>query len=509
MADLSRPNILLIQADQLSASVLPWHGGVTKTPHLSKLAETSVIFDAAYTNFPLCAPSRAAMMSGRLASEVGVYDNAADLASSVPTFAHYLRAAGYHTALIGKMHFIGPDQLHGFDERHTTDIYPSTFAWTFDPKSANSEIANDLRAFTTAGPVLRNPQLDFDEEVLHQTKSKLFDLARGRSLKEGQPWHLTVSFTHPHPPYQCPVEHWDRYTDDEIDLPRVPSIPEAEAHPYSTRLREEVSLRGVELSDEQIRNARHGYFGAVSYVDDLVGGVLEALRASNQENTVVIFTSDHGDMLGERGLWYKKLFFEDACRVPLLVNFPQRFGATRVTANVSHVDVLPTLLAIADPSSQIEPVDHLDGTSLIPLLETGVDPDHTDTVYAENLAEGTIRPLVMVKRGAMKLVTGGGPDDPDQLYDLSNDPIEMLNRIDDPGLARELAKLEQLASQRWNLDELHTEVVTSHRRRLFLRSLSEPAWGYEPPNYASGRVLRDGTQFNEWLYDSLLLAPGD
>jgi choline-sulfatase len=130
---MSRPNILVIQADQLTAKVLPMYGKpLVITPNLSRLADRGVTFVNAYCNNPVCAPSRASMQTGRMSSAVGVYDNAAEFPSSTPTIAHYLRRQGYRTCLSGKMHFIGADQLHGFEERVTTDIYPSDFGWTAD-----------------------------------------------------------------------------------------------------------------------------------------------------------------------------------------------------------------------------------------------------------------------------------------------------------------------------------------------------------------------------------------
>src|SRR5262249_14273254 len=128
-----RPAILIIMADQMAPSALPFHGNpVTQTPALSGLAESGVVFDAAYTASPLCAPARASFMTGLLPSRTRVYDNAAEFASEIPSFAHYLRRAGYRTVLAGKMHFCGPDQLHGFEERLTTDIYPADYGWTPD-----------------------------------------------------------------------------------------------------------------------------------------------------------------------------------------------------------------------------------------------------------------------------------------------------------------------------------------------------------------------------------------
>ena len=127
------PNILLIMADQMAAPALPCYGHpVVQAPNISRLAREGVVFDSAYCNSPLCAPSRAVLVTGQLPSRTGAYDNAAEFPASVPTFGHYLRAMGYHTSLCGKMHFIGPDQLHGFEERLTTDIYPADFGWTPD-----------------------------------------------------------------------------------------------------------------------------------------------------------------------------------------------------------------------------------------------------------------------------------------------------------------------------------------------------------------------------------------
>lgn len=175
------PNILFIMADQMAAPALPFHGHpVVKTPNLSRLAAEGVVFDNAYCNYPLCAPSRFALLSGRLPSAIGAFDNAAEFASSVPTFVHYARAAGYRTCLSGKMHFVGADQLHGFEERLTTDVYPADFGWT--PDWGNGALAYDwshhMASVIEAGPCHRSLQIDFDEETAHQAVQKIYDYGR-------------------------------------------------------------------------------------------------------------------------------------------------------------------------------------------------------------------------------------------------------------------------------------------------------------------------------------------
>ena len=193
-------NFLIIMADQMAGPAAPFNGHtVTRLPNLQSLAQDAVIFDSAYCASPLCAPSRAALVTGQLCSKIGAYDNAAEFAPSIPTLGHYLRDLGYYTCLCGKMHFVGPDQIHGFEERLTTDIYPADFGWTPD---------------------------------------------------------------------------WER--------------PDHRPSWYHN-------------------------------VDDKVGQILRTLAATGlDQNTIVIFTSDHGDMMGERGLWYKMVFFEWAARVPFV-----------------------------------------------------------------------------------------------------------------------------------------------------------------------------------------------
>lgn len=499
------PNILFIQVDQLTASFLPAYGNtIATTPNIDELALKSVVFESAYTNFPLCAPSRFSMLAGQLASEVGAFDNGAEFASAVPTFAHYLRAAGYHTSLVGKMHFIGADQLHGFDERLTTDIYPSGFAWTGDWNEPTAAHSNDSRSFTDAGPCLRNVQMDYDEEVLHRARRKLFDLARFVSVESDQPWHLTVSFTHPHDPYQCSQRDWDRYQHDEIDLPRVgrPANPD----PYSQRLLRQYGLETFEPSDEQIRVARHGYYGSVSYVDGLVGQLLRTLAETGLDgSTVVVFSTDHGDMLGERGLWYKRTFFEDASRIPLMISWPGVFDPGRVQANVSLIDLLPTFLDLASGDGpDLEPVEELPGISLVPLMASG--DVGSDTVFGENLSEGATAPILMVKRGSLKYIWSGC--DPAQLFDLAADPLELENRAGDPTYQAAQAELDALVHHRWDVDDLAVRIATSQRRRAFLRRLyttgARPDWSYRPPDQASTHVLPDDVAYNDWAYNNVL-----
>lgn len=500
---MASPNILFIQVDQLAASFLPAYGNrVSITPNIDELAAQSVVFESAYTNFALCAPSRFSMLAGQLASDIGAYDNGAEFASSVPTYAHYLRSSGYHTSLSGKMHFVGADQLHGFDERLTIDIYPASFQWTGDWTEVSEEHSNDERSFTLAGPVRRNVQMDYDEEVLHRTCRKLYDLARNDGIADGQPWHLTVSFTHPHDPYQCSHEHWNLYDDSDIDMPTVGWIDDPD--PYTVRLRQQYGLEATEPSEDQIRRARHGYYGSVSYVDDLVGGVLQTLRQTGLDsNTVVVFSTDHGDMLGERGLWYKRSFYEGSSRIPLMVCWPDHFLPGRVSENVSLVDLLPTFLELA--GSGVEPIEEVAGESLVDLLE-GTKSAQSRIVYGENLSEGAVAPLLMVRRGSMKYVWSGV--DPAQLFDMGADPLELENLADDPGHAVLRAELDALVHSRWDVVDLAERVLASQTRRAFLRGLyagdKAPEWRHSPPDQAAQRVLHEGVAYNDWAYDNIL-----
>ena len=193
--DHNRPNILYIMADQLAAPLLKMHKADSqiKTPNLDRLAEQAVVFDSAYTPSPLCAPSRMSMVTGQLPTKIGAYDNATSIGSEEPTYAHYLRAHGYRTALAGKMHFIG-DQLHGYEERLTADIYPGDFGWTvsWDDPDRRLEWYHNASSILQAGVCVRSNQLDYDEEVMYKSKQFLYDQVRN---KDSRPFALTVSIS--------------------------------------------------------------------------------------------------------------------------------------------------------------------------------------------------------------------------------------------------------------------------------------------------------------------------
>jgi len=433
-------------------------------------------------------------MSGLLPSRTRVYDNAAEFAAEIPTFAHHLRRLGYRTVLSGKMHFCGPDQLHGFEERLTTDIYPSDFGWTpdwtrFEPRPG---WYHSMDSVTQAGACTRTNQIDFDDEVVFAARQKLFDLARAQDRR---PFCLLVSMTHPHDPYVIPQPYWGRYRDSEIDLPRVADLAGSE-DPHSRRLRHVIGLGGSTPTEAQIRAARHAYYGAVSYVDDQIGALLATLQAAGfASNTVVMVLADHGDMLGERGLWYKMNFFEPACRVPLIVCAPGRFAAHRVSQCASLLDILPTL---AELTAQGEPAyaAPIDGRSLLPALEGGAAPDE---VVGEYLAEGAIAPIVMIRRGRYKFVHSAV--DPDQLYDLATDPDERNNLGSHAGSAALLAGFRAEVGQRWALAQIHQAVLASQRRRHFvyaaLREGRYRAWDYQPFRDASRAYIRNDQELND------------
>lgn len=284
----AKPNILFIMADQLAAPLLKMHNPKSqiKTPNLDKLAEQAVVFDSAYCNSPLCAPSRMCLISGQLPSKIGAYDNASSIGSDVPTYAHYLRDAGYETTLAGKMHFIG-DQLHGYENRLTADIYPGDYGWAvnWDDPGRRLEWYHNSSSIYQAGPCVRTNQLDYDEEVLYKSKQYLYDYAR--EGPDRRPFALTVSFTHPHDPYAIEEKYWDLYEDVDIDLPTV-HVDEKDQDPHSARLQYVTELRGHKFTDEQIKRARRAYYGAVSYIDHNIGELLDVLKKTGLADDTIV-----------------------------------------------------------------------------------------------------------------------------------------------------------------------------------------------------------------------------
>ena len=348
------PNILLIMADQLAPQFTGSYGHpLVQTPHMDALAARGTRFDAAYCNSPLCAPSRFSFMSGQHITNIAAYDNACEFPASIPTLAHYLKTMGYQTCLAGKMHFVGPDQLHGFAERVTTDVYPADYAWTPDWEKHEERIDkwyHNMDSVREAGIAAATFQLDYDDEVAFFARRKIFDYARNKS----EPFCLVASFIHPHDPYVARRQWWDLYDAADIDRPKT-AFTDVALDPFSGRLRDGIEASQVAVSEAEIRNARHAYYANTSYFDSKIGELVTALKeAGFLDNTIVIVTSDHGDMLGERGLWYKMNFFEHSARVPLIMVGPGIVQGTVANA-CSLVDLLPTLLDIAALTGGAQP----------------------------------------------------------------------------------------------------------------------------------------------------------
>jgi choline-sulfatase len=475
-------------ADQMAPAVLPFHGGVTAaTPAMSRLASEGVVFASAYCASPLCGPSRFSLLSGQLPSRIGAYDNACEFRADTPTVAHYLRLGGYRTVCAGKMHFVGPDQLHGFEERLTTDIYPADFSWTPDWSKPEVRPAwfHSMTSVTTSGPCVRTNQIDFDEEVVSAARRKLFDIARA---SDPRPFFLMVSLTHPHDPFVIPQRYWDLYEGRPIPPPKV-RIPRDRLDPHSLRVRHVIGADLEEVSDSQIRSARRAYYAAISYVDEQFGLLLETLReAGLDRNTVIVLCSDHGEMLGERGLWYKMTFFEGGARVPLVMHAPALFRPRVVSQSVSNIDLLPTLLDLAG----LEPGEAapLDGRSLVPLARG--EGGSEKAVYAEYMGEGAVAPVIMARRGPLKFIHA--PGDPDQLYDLAGDPDELVNLAADPAWRATTESFRAEIRTDWDLERIAREVLASQRRRRLVAAANaigaRTSWDYQPRRDASAEYIR-------------------
>ena len=489
----SKPNFLIIMVDQLNGTFFP-NGPADwlHAPNLKRLASNSVRFRNAYTASPLCAPGRAAFMSGQLPSQNGVYDNAAEFSSTIPTYAHHLRRAGYQTSLSGKMHFVGPDQLHGFEERLTTDIYPADFGWTPDYSKPDERIDwwyHNLGSVTGSGIGEVSNQLEYDDEVAFNAKSKIYDLARGH---DPRPWCLTVSFTHPHDPYVARKKYWDLYENCSHLLPEVSKISYEDHDVHSKRIFDANDWRSYEIDDVMIERSRRAYFANISYLDDKIGELLKTLEETDQE-AVIIFVSDHGDMLGERGLWFKMSFFEGSARVPLMIS-ASSMSSQVINSPVSTIDLCPTICELAGVTmSEVKP--WITGESLCGIMR---GEKRQSPVLMEYAAEASHAPMVCIRKERWKYIFCSL--DPEQLFDLDKDPHELDNLIEKNDYKSTVQFFRETTGVTWNLDRFDRDVRESQAKRKVvyeaLRKGGYYPWDFQPLKQASERYMRNHMDLN-------------
>jgi choline-sulfatase len=466
-----KPNILFVMSDEHPPFLAGCYGHrVVKTPAMDSLAQRGTIFDAAYCASPICAPCRAAMMTGRRVSTIEVWDNASPLRSDWPTFAHSFRAGGYRTILCGKMHFVGPDQYHGFDERWTQDIYPADFRWT-RPNRAGvpyNDGQNIVEGPMKAGVGWVDDN-DYDEEVSFRTQNGLRQLAKNPD----QPFMLIASFTNPHPPYRAPKKYWDMYRDEDVDLPKIPPDYLEREHPYIKGVRFHGGYDHL-LPDDICRAARRAYYGRTTMFDDYLQQILSLLKELDLEkNTIVVYSSDHGDMLGEHGLWFKNTSYEWSSRVPLIVAGPG-IKTRRCAEPVSLLDIGPTFCSLAgiDP---IYPVT--DGRDIADLLH-GRRPDGPGLAMMENYGEGMWRGVRMVRRGNYKLTID--PTHEPELFDLSRDPGEWNNLASSPAHRAIRDELVAIARKDWDPDRLdEARYQSEERRAAILKAMAGESFGWQ------------------------------
>ena len=414
----NRPNILLIMSDQHSPNVLGCAGDdVVRTPTLDQLAASGVRFAANHCANPLCVPSRMTFLTSRHSSDIRVWTNACRLQSDIPTFVHHLVNAGYETILCGRMHFNGPDQRHGFERRIIGDI--SSPQLEPIPISTAGQTAAGVKV---AGPG-RTAYGRYDEDV---TQACCRFLESSDRDPGDRPFFMTVGFILPHCPFIAPKPLFDEYL-GKIDVPQLPEGYRDSLHPFLKAWRQNRQVD--ELTDEQVRTARAAYYGLVTFMDEQIGKVLSTLKDTRfGENTLIVYTSDHGEMAGVHRMWWKSSFYQDSVGVPLIFSSPGQFAEGRTIAAVTSLqDLGPTLVDLAGG----EPMSGVRGRSLKGFLAgDGKVPDWPDTAFAELGGVRGDAPARMIRRGQWKLNCYHGYDRP-QLFDLDNDPGEWNDLADD------------------------------------------------------------------------------
>jgi len=431
-----RPNILFIVSDEHNPRIMGCQGNkLVHTPNMDSLAQNGVLFENCYCNSPLCVPSRLAITSGKYISRVGAWSNECWLPSDdYPSLPRVLSAAGYEPYLCGKMHY-DATRRYGFTEvggnmnaHYKTGKCRRRKADDLTPHPGYSNRFNDFHTGDTSSV------LEHDRRV---TKGSI-EFLKNRK-REDPPFLLLSGYLAPHFPIIVPQRYFDEYR-GKVPMPVIPdgfldSMPLNYKH-----LR--IGFNIEDAPEDLVRKGRELYYGFVQWVDNEIGKVLRTLADSDvADNTVVIYTSDHGENMGEHGLWWKNCMYESAAHVPLIVSYPPLWnGGQRRTQVCSLVDVVQTIAEICGGKTP----DDWNGHSMVPVLENGHAQWKNAALsqyYAHNIASG----FTMYREGAYKYVYHTRPDEthPPQreLYNLDEDPGEFHNLAGKPEHAERVAHM--------------------------------------------------------------------
>ena len=435
-----KPNILFVIDDEHRFDVLGCYGNeIVRTPNLDRLAEDAVIFDNAYTPSPVCIPARQCIASGQYPMTCGVTRYGQDLPPNSITFPRRLVENGYMATVSGKLHHMGPDQMQGWSKRVGGDMEIQGYFLHemrseenkhLDLNAVRSVKWSDAKEILRAG-IGRGPAIDFD---LYALQGALLYIERYFSdpfydRPKSLPLLLKTSFLQPHYPYFTDETKFTYYL-NRVEPYLDQTLPQ---HPV---LQERKVIVGEDVNERDMRRATAAYYGMIESVDEYVGQLIDALEHAGQDidDWVIIFTTDHGEMLGQHSVWEKRRFYEASARVPLIIRYPKRFATGRVQENVNLVDLFATLCDLTDAPIP----DGLDSRSLVPLMEgdsSGWDNETLSQLHDDNL---------MIKRDDLKY-QWYGVDLPEVLFDLARDPSEETNFIGDARYANDVATFRERA----------------------------------------------------------------
>ena len=476
---MTSTNLLFLFSDQHTRRVLGCYGNpVVRTPSLDRLAERGALFRSAYCNAPICVPSRASLATGRHVHEIGHWDNCSPYRGGEASWGHRLQAGGYRVAAIGKLHYRDIRDPNGFDE----ELLPMH---VMDGTGPLLDIVRDdplpeFRAFPTmvanAGGG-ESPYTAYDRDITAEAVRWLDEEA---TRPGDAPFALFVSLVCPHPPFVAPQEFYELYPHDRVPWPAAYETEIRPEHPAFEDFRHVFGVR-TPPDEATMRKVTAAYYGMVSFLDDNIGRILAALERSGlADGTRVIYSSDHGESLGQKGLFSKCNMLEESAGVPLILAGPDVRPGTTVETPVQLVDVFPTIVQGTGVGEREEDAN-LPGHSLYDIA-AGHRPDRP--ILSEQHSAGARSATFMLRKGHLKYIHY--VDYPPQLFDLERDPEELQDVAEDPAYRKALSDCEAALAAMLDPTEVNRRAKSEQARRIAAAGgreaiLARGSTGYTPP----------------------------